>query len=354
MSTNGVEAVGPGAGRGAGPALPVPRGPLSEMLIGTLCEDAPPHDQAVNFPAAAAEAGVFGEDFQLSLYMLYELHYRGFAEVDERWEWQPSLLALRAELEADFEATLRERVPGREGTADAARLGETIVRLIDADDGPQLSAYMERSASLDQFREFVIHRSAYQLKEADPHSWAIPRLHGPAKAALVEVQADEYGGGRPDRVHATLFAKAMRALDLDPTYGAYLDRIPAVTLATVNLMSHFGLHRRRRGAIVGHLAAFETTSPIPNGRYAKGLRRLGLGEDALDFFDEHVEADSVHENIAIYDMAQRLAVDEPAVADDILFGVRALLDFDTRFAAHVLGRWEQGVTSLLEPLATAR
>jgi hypothetical protein len=354
MSTNGVEAVGPGAGQSAGPALPVPRGPLSEMLIGALCEDAPPHDQAVNFPAATAEDGVFGEDFQLSLYMLYELHYRGFAEVDERWEWQPSLLALRAELEADFEATLRERVPGGEGTADAARLGETIVRLIDADDGPQLSAYMERSASLDQFREFLIHRSAYQLKEADPHSWAIPRLHGPAKAALVEVQADEYGGGRPDRVHATLFAKAMRALDLDPTYGAYLDRIPAVTLATVNLMSHFGLHRRRRGAIVGHLAAFETTSPIPNGRYAKGLRRLGLGEDALDFFDEHVEADSVHENIAIYDMAQRLAVDEPAVADDILFGVRALLDLDTRFAAHVLGRWEQGTTSLLKPLATAR
>jgi heme oxygenase-like protein len=354
MVTNGAETVGPGTGSNASPELPAARGPLSEMLIATLRDPAPAHGQTAEMRPRVAEDEVLGEDFQLSLYLLYELHYRGFRGVDERWEWQPSLLALRAELEADFEATLRERLPGGDDPAHPARTGETITRLIEADDGPQLSVHVERTASLDQFREFLIHRSAYQLKEADPHSWAIPRLDGPAKAALVEVQADEYGGGRPERVHATLFAKAMRALDLDPTYGAYLDRIPAVTLATVNLMSLFGLHRRLRGAIVGHLAAFETTSPIPNGRYSKGLRRLGLGEDALDFFDEHVEADSVHENIAVYDMAQGLAVSEPALADDILFGVRALLELDARFAAHVLERWKHGATSLLEPLASAR
>jgi hypothetical protein len=329
------------------PQLPPPRGALSEFLVGSLRE--PPHDLS-EWPGA--EGGALGEDHQLALYALYELHYRGFCEVDPSWEWQPGLLALRAALEADFEACLREQVPRPE--ADPARIGETIMSLVEEDDGPQLSTYIGRSASLEQFREFLIHRSAYQLKEADPHSWAIPRLDGPAKAALVEVQADEYGGGRPERVHATLFAKAMRALDLDPAYGAYLERIPAVTLATVNLMSLFGLHRRLRGAIVGHLAAFETTSPIPNGRYAKGLRRLGLGEDALDFFDEHVEADSVHENIAVYDMAQGLAISEPDLAGDILFGVLALLDLDARFAAHVLERWEGGDTSLLEPLASAR
>ena len=70
------------------------------------------------------------------------------------------------------------------------------------------------------------------------------------------------------KVDAELFAQTMRALGLDPTYGAYLDRIPAITLATVNLMSWFGLHRRLRAAIIGHLALFEMTSSIPNGRYA--------------------------------------------------------------------------------------
>jgi hypothetical protein len=329
------------------PGLPAPRGPLSESLIAALRGQ--PGEIEAPEPGA-----VDGEDFQLALYVLYELHYRGFREVDERWEWQPSVISLRCELEADFEASLRERLLIRDGLPAPSAVGEAILRLIDEDDGPQLSAYMEPRATLEQFREFLIHRSAYQLKEADPHSWAIPRLSGPAKAALVEVQADEYGGGRPERVHAELFAKAMRALELDPSYGAYIDRIPAVTLATVNLMSLFGLHRRLRGAIVGHLAGFETTSPLPNGHYAKGLRRLGLGEDALDFFDEHVEADSVHENIAVYDMAQGLARQEPETTGDILFGVRALLHLDGGFAAHLLGRWEDGRSSLLEPVASAR
>jgi Iron-containing redox enzyme len=335
-----------------GPPLPQPRGPLSAALIEALGR-APEEARTDELAAMAPAGGVFGEDFQLSLYLLYELHYRGFAEVDERWEWEPGLITLRSGLEDDFEATLREALAADDGTPEPARLGETIVRLIEADDGPQLSVYMERRATLEQFREFLIHRSAYQLKEADPHSWAIPRLAGPAKAALVEVQSDEYGGGRPERVHATLFAKAMRALELDPTYGAFLDRIPAVTLSTVNLMSLCGLHRRLRGAIVGHLAAFEATSPLPNGRYARGLRRLGAPEEALDFFDEHVEADSVHENIAVYDMAQGLARSEPASAADILFGVRALLHLDARFAEHLLRSWERDETSLFAPIAAA-
>ncbi|HKH22504.1 MAG TPA: iron-containing redox enzyme family protein, partial [Solirubrobacterales bacterium] len=77
-------------------------------------------------------------------------------------------------------------------------------------------------------------------------------------------------------------------------------------------------------------------------------------EDALDFFDEHVEADSVHENIAVYDMAQGLAQSEPEIAGDILFGVRALLHLDGGFAGHLLECWERGGSSLFEPIASAR
>jgi hypothetical protein len=200
--------------------------------------------------------------------------------------------------------------------------------------------------------EFIAHRSAYQLKEADPHSWAIPRLSGPAKAALVEIQADEYGGGRPDRVHAQLFADAMAAAGLDNRYGAYVDHLPATTLATVNLMSLCGLHRRLRGAIVGHLALFEMTSSIPNRRYAAGLRRLGL-EAATPFFDEHVEADAVHEAVAAVDLAGGLARQEPALAADILWGASALLAVEGRWAHALIDAWERGHSSLRRPLDVA-
>jgi hypothetical protein len=324
--------------------LPKPRGPLSERVIEAFAAE--PGLTAFEGVRVDENAGQLGdEDLQLALYLCYELHYRSFEGIDPDWEWDPGLLALRGELERIFLAALTAVVAQR-SDVDANSVGELLFELSEDESGPSLSKYLEFHGTLDQFREFAIHRSAYQLKEADPHSWAIPRLDGAPKSALVEVQADEYGGGHPDRIHSALFAKAMDALGLDSSYGAYLDRIPAVTLATVNLMSLFGLHRRWRGAIVGHLAMFEITSPVPNRRYGNGLRRLGLGPDALDFYDEHVEADSVHENIAAYDLAGGLAREHPELAAAIVFGAVCLLELEGRFAEHLLGCWERGESSL--------
>jgi hypothetical protein len=141
----------------------------------------------------------------------------------------------------------------------------------------------------------------------------------------------------------------MQALDLDGSYGAYVGLLPGTTLATVNLMSLFGLHRRWRGAIVGHLAVLEMTSSEPMRRYGAALRRLGLGEEATAFYDEHVEADAVHEQVAAHDLAQGLAQQEPTLVADILFGARCLLALEGRFAGHLLERWARGRSSLRRP-----
>ena len=219
------------------------------------------------------------EDLQLALYCCYELHYRGLHGVDERWEWEPSLLALRAALEARFEAALRDAVGPVGGRSRSRARWTSPCARSDADDGPSLSRYVEREATLEQVREFLIHRSAYQLKEADPHSWALPRLSGAPKAALVEIQADEYGGGRAGaHPRAAVRRRDGRRGPRRDATAPTSTGSPRTTLATVNLMSLFGLHRRLRGAIVGHLALFEMTSSIPNRRYATGLRRLGLDD----------------------------------------------------------------------------
>jgi len=326
------------------PGLPEPRGAVSEAILAAL-RRAP---GVCEVPLVDVADPLADDDLHLALYCCYELHYRSFDGVDPGWEWDPHLLAARQALERPFEAAVRAAVPhepvGPGGVEAALRA------VADDDSGPSLSRTIERRASIEQVREFLVHQSAYQLKEADPHSWAVPRISGRPKEALVEVQADEYGGGRPGRMHATLFANAMQALGLDDRYGAYLDCIPGPTLATVNLMSLFGLHRRLRGAIVGHLAAFEMTSAEPNGRYARGLRRLGAGDEATEFFDEHVEADALHEAVAAHDLAGGLARCEPEVAADIVFGARALMLLEARFAAALIQAWSAGRSSLRAPL----
>ena len=125
-----------------------------------------------------------------------------------------------------------------------------------------------------------------------------------------------------------------------------------MTLATVNLMSLFGLHRRLRGAIVGHLALFEMTSSVPNRRYATGLRRLGYGEDACLFFDVHVVADAVHESVAAVDLAGGLAAQDPRAGRRRPVGRDARCSaIDGRWARHMIGAWERGASSLRPELA---
>jgi hypothetical protein len=295
-----------------------------------------------------------GDDTPLALHLLYELHYRGLPGVDDRWEWHPGLLAMRAGIEAEVEQRLVERVGPVPIGLSGAEVLDHLDRLAGgAPEAPSLSAWMLEHGQLEHLREFAVHRSVYQLKEADPHTFAIPRLTGRAKAAMVEIQKGEYGDGDAARVHATLFAATLRHLGLDDRYGCYLDAVPGVTLTTGNLISLFGLHRRWRGALVGHLALFEMCSVGPMGRYAASIRRLGVPDDAARFYDEHVVADARHEVIARDHLVGGLVEQEPILGGEVVFGARALAAVEDRFARHLLGCWERDQTSLRAPISAA-
>jgi hypothetical protein len=329
--------------------LPTARGPLSAWLAATLQSDParlptatkplPPPGLWLDSPAGK------DDDLQLALWCCYELYYRGFDDVDDEWEWHPAIVSFRQSLERRWLIELRG-IAGDMADGPAAKVPAALMKLASRPGAPDLSGYLARMADRRQFAEYIIHRSVYQLKEADPHSFGIPRLAGPVKAALVEIQADEYGGGRPERMHAELFRATMRWLGLDDTYGYYVPGVPAVTLAVSNLMSLFALNRRWLGALLGHLAALEMTSTGPNRRYSAGAQRLGADEQARWYFDEHVEADAVHEQIAAHQLCGGYAAQHPEAAADIMFGASCCLALDDVLAAHVLSCWRAGQSSL--------
>ena len=317
--------------------LPAPCGELSAIAISFLEHpQAAPGVDAFRTLVAGVDDPLTDADLQLALACCYELHYRGFEGVDDRAEWSPEVMALTRVLEEAFEAAVSRTVLKPPAKAEVTM---TLRALVDADDAPSLSSYLLRRADTGQYRDFLVQRSVYHLKEADPHTWQVPRLSGRTKAALVEIQADEYGGGRPGAMHAELFAQTMREVGLDDTYGAYWSEALPETHATVNLMTLFGLHRRHRGAALGHLAALEMTSTLPNRRYGNGLRRLGFGDTATAYFDEHVEADAVHEQIAAVDMCGSFAEAEPDLAPDVIWGAACCLALDAAAGAALLRRW---------------
>ncbi|MFG1813481.1 iron-containing redox enzyme family protein [Kribbella sp. NPDC049174] len=313
--------------------LPPPRGPLSAWLNDRLTGS---DDGDRTIEVGPSGRPFSDDDLQLALWVAYELQYRGFDHVDPDRQWDPGIIAFRTQLERPWIAWLQANCRIRPTDEPVAA---QLRAVIDADDGPRLAPYLRRRATTEQFREFVLHRSVYQLKEADPHSFGIPRLEGAAKAALVEIEADEYGGGRPERMHSELFRTTMRWLGLDDSYGYYVPAVPAVTLAVSNVMSLFAVHRRWTGALVGHLAALEMTSTLPNRQYAAGAARLGASEEQARYFTEHVEADAVHEQIAAHDLCGGYVQQHPDALGDVLFGARCSLAVDNLFAEQLLTEW---------------
>jgi hypothetical protein len=289
----------------------------------------------------AGDPDPFGEDLQLALQLCYELHYQGFPSVDPDWEWDPELLQLRAGMERVFLAALHEHT---KGGVDVA--GEFDQLLVEPVWGNGVSHFLRDNGEWWQLREYFALRSIYHLKEADPHAWVIPRLRGRAKAALVAVEFDEYGGGRAERAHAQLFADLLSAAGLCPDYLHYLERAPGCALAPVNMMSMFGLHRRLRGALVGHFAAAEISTAPSAHRMDQALARLGGAAECRLFYTEHIEADAVHEQVMRHEVIDDLLKREPELAGDVVFGIQATELLEGRLSEHLLRNWRAGQSAL--------
>ncbi|HLN79080.1 MAG TPA: iron-containing redox enzyme family protein [Nocardioidaceae bacterium] len=332
--------------------LPVARGPLSSGVIDLLAGREVATTEALVQLVRELPDDIdllTDDDFHLALWVMYELHYAGFEDVEPDLEWDPDLIRLRREMEALFEAELRRRAEPHVSSTMAAA-GDLAQRLFDLTatfEGPSVARFVHREASLEQFLELMVHRSIYHLKESDPHNWVIPRITGRPKAALVELQYDEFGGGRPERLHATMFGDSLEGCGLDREYGAYVDQVPGYTLASNNAMSLLGLHRRLRGAAMGHLGAFEATSSIPCRKYAGGVRRLGLPEVVAAYFDEHIEADAVHEQLAFRDICAGLVTSGQAEEEDVVLGVTICLLMDVVVGERMLADWQAGRSTLL-------
>jgi len=308
-------------------ALPKPRGRLSQQVLASLTE----------LPSCRVDVEPESDDdAAIALWALHELSYGGFEDIDDGAERDPELFGLRGRLEDDLERRLRDRWPG----VPEAELAAGFFDWIADHDGPSLARFVQTDATEEQVLDLLRMRSVYHLIEADPTSWVIPRLGVAPKAALVELQYDEYGVGDPARLHSGLWARGMEASGLRPERGAYVDEAPVEVLEQNNAVSMFGLQRRLRGAALGHLAAFEATSSLPSRRMAQGLERLGFPAEMVGYYTEHVEADAVHEQVALRDVCVRLLEDEPALEPDVWFGAWACLDLEDRVARRVLGGWD--------------
>ncbi|HEY3527562.1 MAG TPA: iron-containing redox enzyme family protein [Nocardioides sp.] len=316
--------------------LPEPCGPVSRRVGEALRAE----ERGRCHVVLPDEPVLTDRDVQLALWTVYELSYRGFDDVDPAAESDPDVVRIRGVIEHRFEQELRQETRTRlAGVPDRDDVADQLLTLVRQEDGPKLSSYLRREATLEEMRDYLRERSVQQLRESDPQSFLLPRLEGAAKVALAELQYDEYGAGRPERLHQTLYAEALAAVGLDDRYAAYVGEISGTALASANVMSLFALNRRGLAAGLGHFAVFEASSVVPSRRIASGIERLELPAAVATYFLEHVEADAVHEQVAARDVCGPYVADHPDQREAVLFGAACALHLDELSGRELLARW---------------
>src|SRR3954464_2367804 len=118
--------------------LPRGRGPISAAVLGAVSRRTVLDQDALAGLISGLPDDVdvlTDDDLHLALWTLYELHYRGFDDVEEDREWDPGLIAARAVLEERLLAQVRLATeewvrPALEGKGDVAErlflLTETV------------------------------------------------------------------------------------------------------------------------------------------------------------------------------------------------------------------------------------
>lgn len=324
------------------PRLPLPRGPITANLFAYWKTGTIPLDLPIDIQAPLDD-----EDLQLALFCCYELTYRGFQSLPDDIEWDLVTLHIRQRLEAWLETRLRQDVVLPNASDPELAVDEILARPCAS-----VAAYLEDAGTLETLRDALILRSPYQAKEADPHTWALPRLTGRVKRTLAYIQAGEYGVGY-EYSHAELFTAALAASGADSAYGAYYSVVPGSWLAITNLISFFGLNRRHSGALVGHLAFYELDSVIPSARVIRCCERVWAPADVTRFYKVHVLADAEHENLARDGFLRSFPEDEPAQVPELIFGAAAAWHIDQLGARSTIEAWRNGRSPFSVPVVSS-
>jgi hypothetical protein len=285
-----------------------------------------------------------------ALYLLYAQAAWSPVWAPRTNEHDPLLHEVLGTLEGAFERQLSRtplpEAPPREPDAFCAWLQDVALEreLVPASG---MGPFLREHATLDQMREIVAQRSLFFLKEPDPWAMVIPSLHGTAKAGLIDVLLDEYGWGRYEHMHSTVYETLMRKLDLETEYDAYRDRAAWQYLAALNLQGMYARNRRLCRRMYGYIYLVEADSPRSMANYLAAWARLGVDDpDVTRFYDLHVTADEGHQQVALDEMIRPVVTAEPAAAPEIARGVLEGIVVHSWFSRHLVESFAVGRSSL--------
>jgi hypothetical protein len=240
---------------------------------------------------SARRDGVDRLDDHEALCTLLDVHALHLAPLPElagaeEWQHHPEIAALKGTLERRFRARLGDG-PGSTDV-DTAHAFRQLAR---DDLVPSIYEWLAHQAGRDEFAEFLAFEGGPDADFDDLVAICQVGLAGLPKLTLARNYWDEMGRGDLASVHTELHRRMGEALDIR---AVPLAELPIEALERKALNGLLATNRALQPELLGSLGLLECQAGPRCRKVVTGMLRLGLGTDALAFYEEHATADPRH------------------------------------------------------------
>lgn len=242
------------------------------------------------------------------------------SKIESEWQgWEQKNVDVESFQALEFESAVRERV------------AEDLVPKPN-----ETGKYFRDEMTLEGYRNLLGIASLDGLVEASQLSRVLGGVGNKIQSMLTRIFLEEYGGGRLAKKHSSFFSAMLVELGMNPEPETYMDLAPWEVLANIN--HSFFLSERKRNFLryVGALLYTEVSVPSAFENYLKAGKRLGLGDQAIGYWDLHIKEDQRHGQWMLEDVALPLADIYKENSWEILWGYDQQRSFSGRMGEAIV------------------
>lgn len=155
----------------------------------------------------------------------------------------------------------------------------------------------------EALRIFLLHKASDFLTEGSAMAGSLAGSYGPLQCALMRIFADEYGNGRLESKHSSLFKESMASCGLETYPHCYLDEYLPTSLMMANYFHFLCKSPKHFFKYLGAMYYAESTTTCFFQKLVAAFHEA-LGDTPLNlrYFQEHIEVDQCHRTIVLEDL----------------------------------------------------
>lgn len=194
---------------------------------------------------------------------------------------------------------------------------------------PLYSHYILETATVSDLALFLAQETSIGSRFDDILALMQIGTQGSEKLEIANKYYEEMGNGHSEEVHSALFAKALKALNIDEKYIS--DNMLLDSVVAGNLSSCLSLSRRHYYKSVGYFGVKEYLAPRRFEHVVAALKRNNLSPESVAYHKLNAAIDTSHADNWLINIIAPLVNQSPEIGREIALGAMIMLNSSERY-----------------------